>query len=343
MAMNSSLPHAGPPDHHEAPYRLPVAVKRSLLGTLVFAAAASAWIAVDVHAQNEQIAPAVETAVTDTPMNEKGEPVQVAVADENTPSTRPADAPADGPRRRRFGPGGGGPGGGPMLGPGMRERTLGEFRGGDFRGDPASAPVRQDPPTDDEWKQIAAFAQENLPNRMKMFNDVVAARGEDAPVVKNIKQRLAVRYRSLQRTQSASPRFYQQAIDQVRLEDDVWGAVRAYKADPQNESLRSEVRTKVQTLVQSLLEERSVRVERMKQFLEVEEAQLAESRENIDSVVDNQMKMMLNERPAGDEDGDNASPPQGERRRFGSREGGGDPRRGFDRDGGQGGGNQPGN
>ncbi len=297
MAMNYDPSH--PADRHEQAHasRVRPSLKRSLLGTLAFAAAASVWVAVDVVRGQHQTPQAEPTDRTPTLL-------AAASPDDAAPATRPGDAAGEQPRRRP----GTGPGG-RLFGPGMREGSLGEFRGGDFQRRFETGPVKQDPPTAEEWTDIAEFAKTNLPNRWKMFQDVVTARGEAAPVVKSIKQRIAVRYRTLQRTRANGSRFYDKAAEQLQLEDDVWGEVRKLKNDPQNEALRASARNKVQVLVQSILDERGQRIDRMKEMLEGEENSLAQDRENVESFVDTQMAAMLSDQMPGDGAGRPARPP----------------------------------
>lgn len=300
MAMNTDSSPSNPPA--SVPARLSKTMKRSLLGTLLVAAAAAVWIVVDVRAQQKDMAdPApMEGSSPVLPSNDAGAPE----ADANeAPATAPSDAEADvdneSPRRPR-----------PIL-PGLRERVLGEFRGGDYRRDLENLPIAQEPPTEEEWKEVLNFAEEHMPNRIRFYRDLVAARGENAPVVRNIRHRLTMRYRVLQRTRAENWRFYDRALDQLRLEDEVWGEVRSLKADPQNETLRASVRAKVYALTQSLLDERGYRIARVKEIIENEEAALAEARENIDSMVNDQMQTLLNEQPGN---GDEVPAPEENRR-----------------------------
>ena len=218
-----------------------------------------------------------------------------APADGNDNSGRAA-APDSGGRPRRSqrfmegfrglrnGPGGlgaggfGGPGGfgfgGPML---------------DLSNEPAL--------TDDEWQKISDFSQDNFPNRWKLYQRVRDLRGEDAPIVKGIKMRFAMRYRSLMKSQSDDS-VYQAALSLGKLEDNAWGLSQRMSAEPNNVQLRQQLHDAVADLVKSQLAERGRRLQTARDALAFEQARFESDTQNIDRLIDGRTERLAN--AAGD-------------------------------------------
>ncbi|MBC7784619.1 MAG: hypothetical protein H7144_12345 [Burkholderiales bacterium] len=209
-----------------------------------------------------------------------------------------------------------------------RDRAAGEVRPGDMRpgdmrpgemrpgemrpGRPEAPPARQDPPSDAEWEEVAKFAQENLPNRWKMYEEVVQAKRPNA--IEAIKLRMANRYRALQRTRGDNPGVYRALLEQAKLEDDVWAAVRDLRANPGDTGMRESVREKIKALVRANLDERTRRIENMKAALEREEGRLIDDREHEEQLIDTQMEQMTTDRPMADRPMGDRPPRTGPRR-----------------------------
>jgi hypothetical protein len=153
--------------------------------------------------------------------------------------------------------------------------------------------VRREPPDDKEWADIISFSNIHFPNRCKAYAELEARRGKESRVVQIVRQRMAVRYRMLDRAKNDNPDFYTQAITQAKLEDDVWGQVRELKNNPDDTNLQTSVREKVAELVQSLLSQRQERLQNMQKTLEREQQRLADDKANIDKLVQRQLDKML--------------------------------------------------
>ncbi len=157
--------------------------------------------------------------------------------------------------------------------------------------------VSQEAPDDEEWKEISEFASQNMPNRWKMFEEIRAIRKDDARVVQNIKQRLAVRYRQLMRAKTNFPNLYDTLTEQAKKEDDVWGALQVYR-NSKLDSDRAILQDKVRALVTNLLEERQKRIDQMRENLSEEETRLKEDRDRIDNLVTRRMDQIItNDKP----------------------------------------------
>jgi len=154
-------------------------------------------------------------------------------------------------------------------------------------------PVRREPPDEKEWASITEFAKANFPNRIQAYEELEAKRGKGSRIAEMIRQRVAVRYRMLDRAKNDNPAFYEQALTQAKLEDDVWGRVRELKNNPEDAELRGQVREKVSALVQSLLAEREQRLQNMRESLDREQQRLTDDKTNFDKLVERQFDMML--------------------------------------------------
>ncbi|MGN6727342.1 MAG: hypothetical protein ACTHLZ_15585 [Tepidisphaeraceae bacterium] len=154
-------------------------------------------------------------------------------------------------------------------------------------------------PTPQEWKQIAAFSQQNFPNRWKMFVRIQNKKGDDSEVVKAIKLKFAIRYRGLQTAKSEMPDVYQAALDQGQLEDAAWGSLLRVKQDPDNQALQGELHDNVQKLVNAILQERANRLQRLQDVLDQEQQSLDRQRANLDEVVDRQVRRLMSDQPFG--------------------------------------------
>ena len=160
-------------------------------------------------------------------------------------------------------------------------------------------PSSQQAPSAEEWQKIAAFSQENFPNRWNVFEKIEKSRGDDSDVVKAIKMKIALKYRGLMKAQDDMPDVYSAALQQNKLEDDAWGTLLQVRRDPNNDALRAELREKVGVLVNAILQERADRLELLQTVVEQQQQQLDDARQNTDRLIDRQMSHLLSDNPFG--------------------------------------------
>lgn len=190
-----------------------------------------------------------------------------------------------------------GPAPGPRPGPPVEppgrdgQLTVGPF--GDGRGLPPylrnDPRVSQEPPDEEEWEAISAFMESNSPHRWsayRRFEEQARAAGRESPIVNNLRRRMAVRYRMLMLLKQDQPELYEFVVTQGKIEDDAIRIISRMREQPDDPSMRSQLREVAERFVQNTLKERQTRIERLRRALAREEAELARDRENVTPLVD---------------------------------------------------------
>jgi hypothetical protein len=149
------------------------------------------------------------------------------------------------------------------------------------------------PPSEDEWKQIEAFAQEYSPRRLAALN---ALRDAGDPAYRAAQTFIVVRYRALQQMKEHDPDLYAERLKVLTLEDKVFGAVQDGHGKPdatpeQKEALRADVRE----LISINLREREQRLERLAKALDDERQKLADDQAREDELTDRKMARIARE------------------------------------------------
>jgi len=223
-------------------------------------------------------------ALADGPTTQPGNASDSAPAADNAPpasdNAPPASENAPAPDRARRG--------------GRMGRWFNGFRGRNANNGerPLAELQRTDAPSDEEWEQVGKFSQDNFPNRWKMFERVRDNRGDDSPVVAQLKLRMANRYRALMKAQTDAPGVYETALEQGKLEDQAWGIAQQLQADPGNADLTQQLHDAVMQLEKTSLEERRRRLDMAKQALDAEEDTYNEDSKNIDQIVEARMNRL---------------------------------------------------
>lgn len=149
------------------------------------------------------------------------------------------------------------------------------------------------------WEEAAHFLKEHSPRRWAAF--------EALPDNQKDRVRVAIlrRHIRLERIREHSPDdVYEMVVRRVRHEDEAWRlgqAIRDAADDASRDAHRQALEAVVQAMVQEQFTERERRIERLKKAVATEEMRLAEDRENIDKLVEQQMaKIIATEHPMVD-------------------------------------------
>jgi hypothetical protein len=119
----------------------------------------------------------------------------------------------------------------------------------------------------EEWDKAMAFMKEHSPKRFAMLAELP----EDFQ--QNIKDRMFMRFRTMERLRNTDKDMYDIALRRVGLEDELWTTrwnVR-FKGQTLTPEDLSKLREKVAALVDVNLEERELRVQRLRDILKREE------------------------------------------------------------------------
>ena len=219
---------------------------------------------------------------------------------------RPPFRPGDG---RRLGGGGGGGGGG-GLGPGGaggfgqggdgmgggRGRS-GEWRRGDGRGDGPGS-IDFDEPSDEEWKEIAAFMEKHSPERLKRLDEI-----GDEQRQQSVKNMFAARYRAMKDLEQRDPQLHELRLERMKVEDEVfalgWDLARdRFDKPEERDKLVTELRPHLRKLVRNRLRERGLRLKQMEKEIEQQRQQLREDQDEkrVEAAVEANLAEISEER-----------------------------------------------
>ncbi len=255
---------------------------RNRLFILAAACLVPAFVSVEALAQNA------------SPSTLPADDAASAIADDGESATSPSMG-EDQPRRRQFGNDGR-----------WNERPFGERRGGGrwMRGEIS----------DEDWQDISAFMQENFPKRWDVYVTLSKKPGRET-LARDMKYRIANRYRRLMFMQQTNPNLYDVALQQARIEDEIWGAVREWQqaSDSHDTSARETahqlLRDKVKQVLLKSFEERRTRLEALRQAVEHEQKQLAGDVESLDALITARVDHLTSENPFREPVGPGPTPP----------------------------------
>jgi hypothetical protein len=172
------------------------------------------------------------------------------------------------------GMGGRGPGGRqpPLMGPGM-------------------PPVSEEAPDEQEWSDIQDFMRENSPARLEAFQKFEKIAQEirpdqPRPILGRIKQRLAVRYRTIKALELQQPEVAEIAIKQMRLEDQIFTLNRDLAENPDDKAKQDQLHDALKQYVENNFADRAARLAQLRKSLEREEGRLAQDRADIERIIE---------------------------------------------------------
>ena len=217
------------------------------------------------------------------------EPAAAEQGQQATQPPRPRVQVHDGDGRemrppREYGGGGGGPGGpGGPPGPPMAGMA----------GPERPAPI--DAPTAEEWDRSEAFLKEHAPKRWAILQNL------DEEGQQRVRGFVFWRFRTLERMKNNDPDMYQLHLKRFGIEDEIFGIRFPIRQEGRfaTEEEMSKMRERVAALVDVSLEEREIRVQRLREMLKREEDYLAAERGSRDAAIQERVSLIEQGRSMG--------------------------------------------
>jgi hypothetical protein len=150
-------------------------------------------------------------------------------------------------------------------------------------------------PGNEEWDKAMAFMKEHSPKRMALMADLP----EDFQ--QRIREQMFMRFRNMERLRAADKEMYDITLRRVDLEDELQ-ALRMevrFRGRQLSQEEMSRVREKVGSLIDLNLEERDLRVQRLRDILKREEEILTREKGQRESVVSENVSMIESGQRAG--------------------------------------------
>ena len=144
--------------------------------------------------------------------------------------------------------------------------------------------VREFKPTEQQVADAEAFIETHAPNRFRAYKKTRDA-GPGAHL--NLKRWIARNHLELKALENADPELYAMKLDELRIEDDIFGVVSAprEKGPADRERVRQEIRPMLQELLAKRKEESAHRIARMRTALQSEQKQLDEMSTDSDQWI----------------------------------------------------------
>ena len=146
-----------------------------------------------------------------------------------------------------------------------------------------------DMPTDQQWEEVSAFMAEHSQRR---WTSIQSLADDRAP----LRRRVWGRYLAMQQMRKDNPRLYETRLQQLRLEDKVFGLVEDYRLSSsvdERDKLRAQIRQSVAAWIGKGLDERQQRLDRLEQMIQQERDRLQDDRKRADAMVDERMEKVL--------------------------------------------------
>jgi hypothetical protein len=141
-------------------------------------------------------------------------------------------------------------------------------------------------PTREEWEQARTFLQLHSPNRLKQFMNLRFPQAQE-----RVQWVLMNRYRNLMRLKSLSPDLYDVKVQEVELEDEVFGICLKIKSSQgDTEALRASLKPKLAALFDKGIEERQLRIGMLEKTLARQKEQLSKEQSARDQRIEQQYK-----------------------------------------------------
>lgn len=196
-------------------------------------------------------------------------------------TTRP-----DGPTTRR-GMRGDGPGN-----PGGPDGDGGGWQGGPPRRGMDSWSEQPDP-TPEEWDEIEVFMRENSPVRLGLYQRLETEFGLERRITRMARRRIASRFRDIQNLKDRNSDLYDFSFKQLRLEDQALGTLLELRKQDTPE-LQAKLKEQMHAFVENSLNERQVRVQKLREFVAREEENLERDRKDLSGLEDKQRERFEN-------------------------------------------------
>jgi len=95
------------------------------------------------------------------------------------------------------------------------------------------------------------------------------------------------------------PKLYETKVAQLRVEDELYGLLSSGDTPEEREKMRDQITRASRRLYELSLEERQQRIERLKEFIEREQNDLAVDRSQIDAMVNARVEVLIQEGQSG--------------------------------------------
>jgi hypothetical protein len=174
--------------------------------------------------------------------------------------------------------------GGPGPGLGMPGPSGGPGGGGGAGGGPGMMDPRPGPfeaPTAEEWDRCEAFSKEYGPKRWAILQTLDEERQQ------YIRGMVFWRFRNLERLKNSDPDMYQIHLKRFGIDDEIFGIrfpIRQELRAPTQEEM-SKLKDKATAWIDVGLEERELRVQRLREMLKREEDYLASEKNGRDAAI----------------------------------------------------------
>ena len=155
-----------------------------------------------------------------------------------------------------------------------------------------------DPGTLADWESIAPFMKVHSQNRLKFINGL-----SDGPTKFSMMNNMVRVSRNLERLDREDPDLSHIVTKRVELEDQVFGLANDLRTADSVEAdqIKQTLEQKVADLVDTNMNERQLRIDRLKKTLNVEEQNLARDRDQSDKLIADRIQRIMDEaqRPNG--------------------------------------------
>lgn len=140
-------------------------------------------------------------------------------------------------------------------------------------------------PTEQQIADAEAFIEKHSPNRFRAYKRMKEI--GSGPHL-NLKRWIAKNHLELKAVENADPELYAMKLDELKIEDDIFGVVASAreKGNFDKEKIRQETRPMMKELVAKRKEQAAHRIERMKSALAAEQKQLDEMNDSSDKWID---------------------------------------------------------
>lgn len=145
-------------------------------------------------------------------------------------------------------------------------------------------------PSQKEWAEASAFMWRYSPRRARAMDQLAEGSWKD-----KLRKVLFARYRGLRSLDRRDPEAFRQRVEQLRLEDEIFGLVSdwAGSAEEERPKLKERLKVLVSSLVDLDVQERKRRIDRLEAELREQKAALEKDTEQRDTLVDDRYNRFL--------------------------------------------------
>lgn len=148
-------------------------------------------------------------------------------------------------------------------------------------------------PSEKEQQEVAAFMRQYAPNRWMAME----ALPEAGTVRRGVMIYVVARWRHLEMLREEDPSLYEIKVQQLAVEDDIYGLLARTHSPAEREPLRKTLHGKVTELVRLGLAERQQRIQRLRESLKAEEERLLRDQKSIETMVERRTDAFITDGP----------------------------------------------